>query len=164
MSSDWEKDPATKRQKEKLRFFKIKCSKEMTKGEASNLIKQLNDPEREEQYRDWLAEKDELEQEKFDQNERIEFLRDDIDWLELEHMKKPSKKMAAEVVAFLDGKNKNWESQDRSIFYATALKMYPELHKTNRQRSGSNKRKSNSGCITMVFILIVAYAILSALK
>lgn len=162
MAKDWKLDPATKRQKEKLRFFKIKFTKDLTKGEASKLLDQINDPDREEKYQEWRDRKDEQEEAREFEQMRIEDFQEDWDWLELEKLRKPTKKVAKEILGKLDSNYPGWEDKNRALFFDTLRKEYPEFRKgAKRKSSGRNrsgKRKSDPfGVAVMLVILAVMF-------
>lgn len=107
----WRIDPATDRQKKKLKFFGIKINRGMTKGEASDLIEAAVDehPEIEDAYQ---AAK-EKEQDQEEDLGFLDHLINDEETREIGDFKKLTEAQLREFLAYLSANVPRWKEMSR---------------------------------------------------
>lgn len=118
----WRTEPASQAQLRKLRFYGQHFSRGITKGKASELIDDAmaQNPEKEEAYQHWKQTEDDLA-EWYDEASTSDFCQEG-------DMKKPTREMIQETIAFLEANYPNWRDKFRGNAFAILLtKKYPQL-------------------------------------
>jgi len=168
MSYAWRNGPATKRQKEKLRFFGIKTPKGLTKGAASVILDSLNDTAKEAKYREWRDQKDVVDERKEQEEEEWDFridgwqdcFRKDTGSFSLESLyeqhghryKVPTRAQVRQILETLDRTHPGWEEKHEEAFFATLEANFPERIKTKAKQA----RSKGSGCVLLILVLVVS--------
>jgi hypothetical protein len=118
----WRTEPASQAQLRKLRFYGQHFSRGITKGKASELIDDAmaRNPEKEEAYQRWKQIEDDL----------VEWYDEALmsDFYEEGDMKKPTREMIQETIAFLETNRPSWRDEVRGNAFAILLmERYPQL-------------------------------------
>jgi hypothetical protein len=124
----WRAEPATDSQKRKLRFYGRRFPAQLTKGEASELIEDAMErhPEKEESYQKWRQSEHDIA----DCLNQVE----GSDFCEEDDMKKPTREMIQETIAFLEANRPNWRYDVRGNDLAILLmERYPQLERMRRR-------------------------------
>jgi hypothetical protein len=120
----WRAEPATDSQKRKLRFYGRRITAQVTKGEAADLIDDAMEqhPEKEESYQKWRQSEHDVA-DCFYEVERSDFYEEG-------DMRKPTREMIQETIAFLEANRPNWRYEVRDNDLAILLmERYPELER-----------------------------------
>ena len=123
----WRAEPATDSQKRKLRFYGRHFPAQLTKGDASDLIEDAMElhPEKEESYQKWRQSKHDIA-DCFYEVERSDFYEEG-------DMRKPTREMIQETIAFLEANRPNWRYEVRDNSFAILLmERYPQLEQRRR--------------------------------
>jgi hypothetical protein len=142
-------EPATKRQKVKLRFYGIAFPATLTKRAASELLDRIDDPVREQKYRAYRDELDANEGAAEDMNLRIDVWQSS---LEMRDYRKVSRAKVKDILTFLDETTPGWDAGSFSpLFYDTLEARHPEVLKTATPRG--QKQQSSAGCLVTLMAL-----------
>ncbi len=120
----WRDEPASEAQLRKLRYYRKHCRLGLTKGEASDLIDDVmsEHPEKEKSYQLWKESEDDTA-EWYEQAIMSDFYQEG-------DMRKPTREMIQETIAFLKASRPNWRYEVRDNSFAILLmERYPELEK-----------------------------------
>jgi len=144
-------EPATKRQKVKLRYFGIEFPATLTKRAASELLDGIDDPGREQRYRAYRDELDAKEGAAEDMNLRIDTWQSSLEMRDLDY-RKVSRAKVKDVLTFLDETTPGWDAGSFSpLFYDTLEARHPEVLKTSTPRN--EKQQSSVGCLVAFMVL-----------
>jgi DNA-directed RNA polymerase subunit M/transcription elongation factor TFIIS len=124
----WRAEPATDSQKRKLRFYGRRFPAQLTKGEASDLIEDAMEQhsEKEEVYQKWRQTEHDIA-DCFDEVETSDFYEEG-------DMRKPTREMIQETIAFLEANRPNWRHEVRGNGLAILLmERYPQLERMRRR-------------------------------
>jgi hypothetical protein len=123
----WRREPASEAQLRKLRFYGQNVARGITKGDASELIDDAmsRHPEKEDAYQRWKQTEEELT-EWYDEAVMSDFCEEG-------HMKKPTRKMIQETIAFLESNRPHWRDEVRGNAFAILLmERYPDIETRRR--------------------------------
>ena len=153
-NEQWGAELATDRQKKKLRFFRVRLVKGLTKAEASAMIDaaETAQPEREEAYQ---AAKEE--------EEKLWFLDEtinDADAREMGDYRKLTKAQLKELLAYLAQHALQWEHMERMRLVTVVRSLFPEQIKARRVSRGRRCRMAGPGGCVVLFIVLVALGFL----
>jgi hypothetical protein len=120
---------------------------ELTKGEAAELIDEIND-----RLTDLQSEEDDEEIELLflDNHFNEEDLREDFGY------KKLTRKQLKELGQYLKTHHPGWESKSRYDTAEIVLKLFPEQKKAGRSRAHSSRKitQSSKGCLVVIIPLV----------
>jgi hypothetical protein len=119
-------EPATERQKVKLKFFGMPFSPRLTKGEASELLDKLDDPVRETEYRAYRDALDAQQEAADDLNLRIDTWRASIEMRDDDYKAVNDAKIA-DVLRYLDQISPDWERTQPTTFYDALAQRHPDV-------------------------------------
>jgi hypothetical protein len=119
-------DPATERQKVKLKFFGVSFSPSLTKAAATELLNKIDDPTREKEYRAYRDALDERQAEADDLNLRIDTWRSSMEMREDDY-NTVSDAQIADVLRHLDHISPDWEQSHPFTFYDTLAQRHPDV-------------------------------------
>jgi cytosine/adenosine deaminase-related metal-dependent hydrolase len=126
-SEPWRAEPASEAQLRKLRFYGHRVSHGVTKGRASELIEEAMawHPEKEAEYQRWKQSEDDLA-EWYYQAVMSDFCQEG-------DMRKPTREMVQETIAFLETTRPNWRQEIRdNAFSIVLMERYPQLERRRR--------------------------------
>jgi len=119
-------DPATERQKVKLKFFGVPFSPNLTKAAATELLNKIDDPARETEYRVYRDALDEQQAEADEVNLRIDTWRSSIEMREDDYNTVTDAQIA-DVLRYLDHISPDWERSQPFTFYDTLAQRHPNV-------------------------------------
>jgi|ERR1041384_642928 hypothetical protein len=119
-------EPATERQKVKLKFFGIPFSTKLTKSAASELLNKIGDPAREKQYRTYREALDAKQETADDLNLRIDAWRSSIEMRDSDYRVVSDAKIA-DVLRYLDTSSPDWEHMRPLTFYDVLAERHPDV-------------------------------------
>lgn len=153
----WRSDPATERQKKKLRFFKIRIKTGLTKGEASDLIDAAVTarPDREADYQAEKADEEALW--------LLEEMMNDEDTREIGHYKKLTKAQLRQLLAYLSDHVPDSRDTGRFDLCDLVPLLFPEQLKARREPAPSQRK--SAGCLVMLLssVIVCLLALLARL-
>lgn len=156
------KRPATRRQLERLHFYKVEHRPNISAGEADDLIEGFDDPQVEAEYKAWILRKDKAEAEMVSRTER--FLHD-RDGLELEGLRAPARSMVRQALESLDRRSDDWETRDRSLLFQELRRLNPELRirrPAKRRTRWARWSRTRLGLVVSVIVALIVISILVA--
>jgi hypothetical protein len=119
-------EPATERQKVKLKFFGVPFSSRLAKGEASELLDKLDDPVRETEYRAYRDALDAQQEAADDLSPRIDTWRASIEMRDDDYKTVNDAKIA-DVLRYLDQISPDWERTQPTTFYDALAQRHPDV-------------------------------------
>ena len=143
----WRAEPATDRQKKKLRFYGVHIKRGLTKGEASDLIEAAMEahPELEVAYE--AAKEDE------EALWLLEEMINDEETREIGHYKKLTKAQLKSMLSYLLEHVPNWQETSRFDLCELVPRLFPDQRKVSGERAVSVRQAGRSrGCLVLLVV------------
>jgi hypothetical protein len=148
----WRADPASDRQKQKLKYFGIRIKRGLTKGEASDLIEEAMqaDPEREAAWQEFKEDEEGVDV-GLSNLETLAWMVNDEDVREVCHYKVLTKAQLRQLLKYLKEHEPDWQSKSRYDLGDLVLSNFPEQAKAQgAKRPNADGRVKSGGCMLLL--------------